>query len=216
MKKYIYSVVLSSIVFLLPSGAGADTIHLKTGKSVAGTITAEEQRTITITVDGKPVTFYRGEIKSIERDNPPPQSQDKIWSRLSELTRAGIADEKRELIKRLLDANGTRESLTKIFSKIIEDAEPESQAGLRDLLQSEKLIEQILPVYEKHFSVEEIKELLAFYLSPTGHKNLQLTPQITNDVLEATVQYFKSHEHLFPRVAPGANPPRKPSNFWGH
>lgn len=43
------------------------------------------------------------------------------------------------------------------------------------------LMEQLIPVYEEHFTHAEIKELLAFYASPIGKKTIEVLPVITNE-----------------------------------
>ena len=57
------------------------------------------------------------------------------------------------------------------------------------------IVEQIyLPIYDKHFSTEELKDLLKFYGSPTGKKFVANTPLFTQEALQ------KSNEVLVPRV----------------
>lgn len=49
---------------------------------------------------------------------------------------------------------------------------------------TERLVqEDVANVYDKHFTDEEIKDLIAFYESPTGQKSLDKTPEITADMM---------------------------------
>ncbi len=109
--------------------------------------------------------------------------------------------ETKELVRRLLEANGTRDSLTRIMEEIIKDAPEEKQASLRNLLRSDALIDQVIPIYAKYFTVAELKELVAFYKSPVGAKNLQLTPKLMTDVMATTAKYFQDNSPK-PPVAP--------------
>src|SRR5262245_6822317 len=38
-------------------------------------------------------------------------------------------------------------------------------------------------VYARHFTAEELHQIIAFYRSPTGSKVLRMTPQLTNEVM---------------------------------
>lgn len=52
------------------------------------------------------------------------------------------------------------------------------QVELKDL--NSKLV----PIYKKHFTQEEIKELIAFYESPIGMKMSKETPAITQESMQ--------------------------------
>ena len=112
---------------------------------------------------------------------------------LAQLTNqsAAVPFETKELVVRLLEANGVRQSIVQIFEDIISRAPADQQKNLRDILRSDAIIENIVPVYAKHFTVEELKELIAFYKSPVGAKNLALTPVLMTDVMEVTSKYFE-------------------------
>lgn len=56
---------------------------------------------------------------------------------------------------------------------------------------SKKLInEEMVQIYDKHFTATEIKDLIAFYESPTGKKMLAKTPEITKDLMNAMVSKY--------------------------
>jgi len=47
-----------------------------------------------------------------------------------------------------------------------------------------QLVTEDLPsIYDKHFSHQEIKDLIAFYQSSTGQKMIEKTPEISKDLL---------------------------------
>ena len=43
--------------------------------------------------------------------------------------------------------------------------------------------DDVARIYDKHFTHEEVKDLIAFYESPTGQKTLDKTPEITGDMM---------------------------------
>lgn len=47
------------------------------------------------------------------------------------------------------------------------------------------LLEQIIPVYHKHFTHPEIRELLAFYQTPIGRKAILVLPQVVQESMVA-------------------------------
>jgi hypothetical protein len=43
-------------------------------------------------------------------------------------------------------------------------------------------------IYAKHFSAQELRDMLAFYKTPTGQKSLQVMPQLTSEVFQMVMQ----------------------------
>lgn len=49
---------------------------------------------------------------------------------------------------------------------------------------------EMMPIYGKYFSHEEIKDLIAFYKTPTGQKSIELQPQISKDIMQAMMTKY--------------------------
>ena len=49
-----------------------------------------------------------------------------------------------------------------------------------------------MPVYDKNFSKEEIIDLIKFYRSSAGAKLLKDTPKLMEQIMIATVDYYKA------------------------
>lgn len=56
-------------------------------------------------------------------------------------------------------------------------------------VQIQKLNEQLVPVYQKHFSLEDINQLIAFYETPIGKKLATETPLITGESMQVSQQW---------------------------
>jgi len=95
-------------------------------------------------------------------------------------------------IRRLLELTGTRDMVNEMKSSMMEQFR-RNAAGMPDAmlnemmaeLKAEDLLESMIPVYSKHFTGPDIKQLIAFYQSPFGKKVLREMPQIiteSNDV----------------------------------
>jgi hypothetical protein len=47
------------------------------------------------------------------------------------------------------------------------------------------LMDQIVPIYDKNFSQQEIRDVIAFYNTPTGKKVIQVLPVVLRQSIEA-------------------------------
>lgn len=56
---------------------------------------------------------------------------------------------------------------------------------------SNRIVNEEMPmIYEKHFTHDEIKDLIKFYESPTGKKLLEKTPEISKDMMNAMISKY--------------------------
>ena len=49
-----------------------------------------------------------------------------------------------------------------------------------------ELNKQLIPIYKKHFTQEDVKAIIAFYETPAGKKLAEQTPQITVESMQFT------------------------------
>jgi hypothetical protein len=54
------------------------------------------------------------------------------------------------------------------------------------------LLENVVPVYEKHFTPAEINDLLAFYRTPAGRKAISVMPAVMNESIAAGQNWGRS------------------------
>ena len=59
----------------------------------------------------------------------------------------------------------------------------------RKELNTDDLINQIIPIYDKHLTPAEVKELIKFYESPVGKKMIAVMPAITAESMQAGQQW---------------------------
>lgn len=154
---------------------------------------------------------------------------------------AAAPDERRGDIRRLLQTMGAGElgvqmlqqlmpDMRSIINEMLKDfSEAERQAAVRimeeEMLKTftaERIVEEIIPIYEKLLTGEEVRAILAFFESPTGRKYISVQPQLlreSSSVAEklSTETLEKVQRRLIgegvgrtppPRPAP-ANPPRR-------
>jgi hypothetical protein len=51
-------------------------------------------------------------------------------------------------------------------------------------INADTLVDKLVPVYEKHLTQDDIRQLIAFYQSPTGKKMIVAMPKITRDSMQ--------------------------------
>jgi uncharacterized protein len=94
-------------------------------------------------------------------------------------------------VRKYLDINGTKESFPIVMDQMIGQIKgvfPSVPANYWQEFQNEMkevgledLYTDIIPIYKKHFTHEDIKKIIEFYESPTGKKLSQKTPEITQE-----------------------------------
>ena len=56
---------------------------------------------------------------------------------------------------------------------------------------SKKVVnEEMVKIYDKHFTHEEIKDMIKFYKSPTGKKMLEKTPEMTSEMMNSMMTKY--------------------------
>ena len=115
-----------------------------------------------------------------------------------------VTPEKRQRIERLLEVTGAlkiaqmmSQAVTRQMTNAISQARPDIPAEAMDIVAEETnavipeamvakggFIDLIIPVYAKHFSIDELDGLIAFYESPVGAKTVRIMPQITREAMQ--------------------------------
>ena len=92
--------------------------------------------------------------------------------------------------------------------------EQESVAGdfaefMQEIVDTKELINEVfIPLYDTHYSEQELNDILAFYKTPTGQKTIKIMPTILRDSMQRTMailqpklkealdKVFKKHKDL--------------------
>lgn len=97
-------------------------------------------------------------------------------------------DNKETLIKEMLELSGakkmalqTMEMMISSFRKQMPEVETDFWNEFMKEAQAGDLISMIAPVYAKHFTETEVKELIAFYKTPIGKKLVEKLPVISQE-----------------------------------
>lgn len=106
-----------------------------------------------------------------------------IWSQKTQ---------KEEKIMELLNLSGSGNigkqyfvSIMDQFQNIFPDVPKEFWSEAKSLMDPNDLIEIIIPIYNRHFSQEDIEGLIAFYKTPLGQKLVKEQPIIMQESMRA-------------------------------
>lgn len=102
----------------------------------------------------------------------------------------------RELFHLMKDDSATTKILHSIMPMLVKGtgqetdstAKAKSQEKIKVIMESVKKIitkvkEDKLNLYDKYFTREEIDDMIAFYKSPAGRKYVNMTPEITKEIM---------------------------------
>lgn len=127
----------------------------------------------------------------------PRASKSTLADNASKMDPAKEAD-----IRKLLDLAGTRDvavrtldQMSSTLRPVLENSMPpgDYRAKLIDLFfakfkskaDAQHIVDLAVPIYDKHFSHEEIKGLMQFYQTPLGHKTLTELPSLLSELRDA-------------------------------
>jgi hypothetical protein len=112
------------------------------------------------------------------------------------LSRADINPEKRTEIDKTLRLTGTDQKMAMVLDQMIPmlqkghpDVPLEFWVKFRASANTQELIEQIIPVYDKYYSLEDLKQINAFYESPSGQRMLQASPEVIKESMQIGQQW---------------------------
>jgi len=107
---------------------------------------------------------------------------------VASFARADVAPAKRAEIEKLLQLTGMTKLVDQMKAQMIgsiRQSQPNAPAEFWDKfsakMDSHQLIEKIVPIYDKYYTVEDLQALNAFYSSPVGHKILATLPNVMQE-----------------------------------
>jgi uncharacterized protein len=52
-------------------------------------------------------------------------------------------------------------------------------------VRSDELIDLVVPIYDRYYTLEEIRDLTRFYQSPVGQKTIKVLPKLSAEAIDA-------------------------------
>jgi len=191
MKKAIVALLFLTC-FMASNGFCEDFVYLKNGKAVSGEIVQETPYSVKIRKsNGSVEGFYADEIERVVRGNDSSAQltgapdEKAVFPELS-----AIPDRKKELILRFLKVSGVYESVSESLDSVVKNLSEDKRAEIRKILSVDDLIMQVVPIYAAYYNEEEISVLIDYYGNPVIQKNMKLTPQILQSVLNEVMKHL--------------------------
>lgn len=109
----------------------------------------------------------------------------------SNLVAKTYAKNKRELVQKLLNITGAKKQVEEILKTMTDVLPKGSKQAFIDPLDPDEMVEQVVPVYERYLSVDELKAIIQFYKTPAGKKLLKAQPKIMEDSMVVMKVYVQ-------------------------
>ncbi len=110
--------------------------------------------------------------------------------------RADIAPEKRQEIDRLMRLTGMVSLMDQMKGQMIANYRKtmplvagEFWTRFQDRIDMKQLLERIVPIYDKHYTIEDLKAVNAFYETPAGRKLLSSLPAVMQESMQVGQQW---------------------------
>lgn len=102
--------------------------------------------------------------------------------------RAEVSPEKRAEIDRMLKLTGMERLMEQMIGQMLSALRTQSAevpeavwAKITKKIQVSELVEMIVPLYDKYYSLEDLRAVNAFYSSPVGQRVISTLPQIMQE-----------------------------------
>ena len=110
--------------------------------------------------------------------------------------RAQEVTTKEQDIRRLLELTGSSKLAAQVMDQMmamLQESSPELEeefwATLRAEIDTQELVRRMIPIYDKHFTQDEIRQLIAFYQTPIGLKLVEKLPAIAQESMETGMEW---------------------------
>lgn len=211
MRICLFVLVMMSLV---AGAVHADTVHLKNGNTVEGKVIENTAEGVKMDIGGVTLTYYTDEIASIDADNPlvaaaVPEvldrevvAQEALQSEFQvpalEASAVAATDDlaqmgKEALIRKFVQIYGVKENMQLNFDQMVTTLKPEQAQAFRQAVKVDEIVQLLLPIYDKHFSADDLRAYIRFYGSKEGKKLVQTLPLLMKDSVEVSMKYLDAH-----------------------
>jgi len=107
----------------------------------------------------------------------------------------------RETLKQMMAANGSAATYSALINQMVTAFKTQKPEVKEEVWEefgktftksaSEDLLDILLPIYQKHLSLDDLKSIIVFYQSPTGKKLAEKTPFIAQESMQAGMAWGK-------------------------
>ncbi len=201
--KNLYLAAIALVVCTLPLHAAV--LQLNNGSVVNGRVIERTEDRIRMDVGGVVLTYYNDEIASFQGDEVV--AAEPVSPAIPAVTKRAVpalSDDKSALVLKFVELFGTKAAMTQNLEQMIASLPPDQAESFRKAFSVGEIIELLVPLYEKYFSVEDLQAYIEFYSSPSGRKLVSSIPGIMQESVAVSSKYF---EENMPQNLRGATDP---------
>ncbi len=96
-----------------------------------------------------------------------------------------------ELALQIIKASGAEAQMSAMLDTMTAQAPPENAAAIKGLFNVSELSGRMVPIYKKHFTVDEMQQMLDFHESELGKKMKGLNPTLVKEGAEIGQKYVQ-------------------------
>jgi uncharacterized protein len=107
------------------------------------------------------------------------------------VTRAEMSTEKRQEIEKMLRLTGMERMVGQMETQMLSNLKTQVPqvpevfwVKFQQKMDTRELIEKIIPIYDKYYTIEDLKAINAFYEGPAGQKVLSTLPQVMQESMK--------------------------------
>ena len=100
---------------------------------------------------------------------------------------------KNDLIKKFVQIYGVKENMQANFDQMTSTLKADQAEAFRQSVKVDQIVELLLPIYDKHFTADDLRAYIRFYGSPEGKKLVQTLPLLMKDSVDVSMQYLDAH-----------------------
>ena len=113
---------------------------------------------------------------------------------------ADIEPAKRKEIEKLLELTGMSKLMGQMMDQMFASMKANGESEMTDEfltrfranVDTSELINQMIPIYDRHFSLEDIRSINAFYQTDAGKRMLASMPQVMADAMQVGQKWGQS------------------------
>lgn len=191
--------IVLALLLMMTVPVYADIIIFKDGRMINVRVIQQDESQMKVEENGEEVTYEKDQIQSIngkpvaslteKTENTEDQKDVKVAA-IQDPEPSGLS--KRALIRKFLDVFGTRQMMTQNFEQMIASLPQDKAKDLQKILNVDEIIDNIMPLYDKYFTQEDLEAYVAFYSSERGQKFLKILPVIMQESVAVNIEYFKT------------------------
>jgi hypothetical protein len=111
----------------------------------------------------------------------------------------GIDPAKAAEIRKMLELTGTVKLMNQMFDQMLDSFKLQNSAASADFwnrfqkeINTQELVDKMIPLYDKYYTLDDLKAVNAFYASPAGQRVLASTPQIMRESMQIGQEWGRS------------------------